>query len=450
MLLKYQTYLFKGGHSRSVRAKRNITLSFVIKLVSIGLNLVLVPMTIGFISPGQYGIWLTLSSFVGWFSVMDIGFGNGLRNRFAESMANGRPDEARAYVSTTYAILAALSLMMFFVFLALQPHLSWSRMLNAPAAQEQVLSRLAFFVAMFFCLQFALQPVNTMVVANQQSGKAAMFTLVGGIFSVLSVYIMTRMRTGGLMAIGIVLSAAPVLSLIVASAWFYRKEYRQFLPSLAFVRKSYVRGLTGVGLKFFIIQIAAVIFFQTDSFVIAHVFGPEEVTTFNVAYKLFSVVIMGFSLVVAPLWSAFTEAHTKGDMAWIRNVMGRLRRLWGLASLLVLAMVAVSPLIFRLWLGEAVSVPMGLSIMMGVYMVVYMWQTMHVYLLNGIGRIQLQVYLVLVCGTLNIPLSIFLGRIIGVSGVALSNTLLFLFMGWLFSVQVKKMFTGDAKGIWAK
>ena len=80
---------FTKGHERSIKAKKNIAASFVIKGLSIAISLVMVPMTIHYINPTQYGIWITLSSIIGWFSFFDIGFGNGLRNRFAESIAMG-------------------------------------------------------------------------------------------------------------------------------------------------------------------------------------------------------------------------------------------------------------------------------------------------------------------------------------------------------------------------
>ena len=59
--------LITKGHERSVKAKKNILASFVIKGGSIAVSLVSVPLTIHYVSPPQYGIWLTLSSMVGWF-----------------------------------------------------------------------------------------------------------------------------------------------------------------------------------------------------------------------------------------------------------------------------------------------------------------------------------------------------------------------------------------------
>ena len=55
------------GHKRSVKAKKNILASFMIKGGSIAISLILVPLTINYVNPTSYGIWLTLSSMVGWF-----------------------------------------------------------------------------------------------------------------------------------------------------------------------------------------------------------------------------------------------------------------------------------------------------------------------------------------------------------------------------------------------
>ena len=81
-------FLLKG-HERSVKAKKNILGSILIKGFSILISLIVVPLTINYINPSRYGIWLTLSSIVGWFSFFDIGLTQGLRNKFAEAKAKG-------------------------------------------------------------------------------------------------------------------------------------------------------------------------------------------------------------------------------------------------------------------------------------------------------------------------------------------------------------------------
>ena len=77
---------FTQGNQRSINAKKNILLLAIIKGCSIAVSLLLVPLTIHYVNPTRYGIWLTLSSIVGWFSFFDIGLGHGLRNKFAEAV----------------------------------------------------------------------------------------------------------------------------------------------------------------------------------------------------------------------------------------------------------------------------------------------------------------------------------------------------------------------------
>src|SRR6476646_9497261 len=113
--------LINRGHDRSVNIKKNIIGLFVIRGCSIAISFILVPLTIRYVNPTQYGIWLTLSSIVAWFSFFDIGFGNGLRNKFAEAIAKGDTELAKIYISTTYAILSIVISCILILFFCINP-----------------------------------------------------------------------------------------------------------------------------------------------------------------------------------------------------------------------------------------------------------------------------------------------------------------------------------------
>jgi len=55
---------FSEGHQRTIIAKRNIAATFLIKGASILISLLLVPLTIHYVNPTEFGIWLTMSSFL--------------------------------------------------------------------------------------------------------------------------------------------------------------------------------------------------------------------------------------------------------------------------------------------------------------------------------------------------------------------------------------------------
>ena len=81
---------FSKGHERTIRAKKNIVISFILRVISIGTSLLLVPLILAYLDQTRYGIWLTLASIVMWFNFFDVGLGHGLRNKLSEALAEGK------------------------------------------------------------------------------------------------------------------------------------------------------------------------------------------------------------------------------------------------------------------------------------------------------------------------------------------------------------------------
>lgn len=157
---------------------------------------------------------------------------------------------------------------------------------------------------------------------------------------------------------------------------------------------------------------------------------------------------MVFTIFITPFWSAYTDAYSRNDMDWIKKSLLKMRKLWALLILSTVLLFLASAYIFRWWIGDSVTVPISLSLALALYVIVYTWQTIHVFLLNGIGKIKLQLYFVVISALVNIPLAFFLGKRIGLAGVSLANTLLFIIMGIVFYIQVSKIINKKAKGIW--
>lgn len=441
---------FTQGDSRSIKAKRNILILSFVKGMSILISLVMLPLTLHYINPTRYGIWLTLTSIIGWFSFFDIGFGNGLRNKFAESVAKGDDEKARIYVSTTYAVLSIIIAIILLFFLLINPFLDWSKLLNAPADMNKELSSLVIIVFVFFCVTFILRLINTVLTANQQPAKASIFDLVSNLISLSLIFILTKTTSGNLIYLGTVFSISPVVVLGLSSIWFYSNQYKKYAPSLKYVKFHYARNLMTLGLKFFIIQIAAILLYQTNNIIIAQLFGPEQVTPFHVSYRYFGIITMASGIIMLPFWSAFTEAWTKHDTAWIKNTMKKLRSIWSLLIVVVIIMLVFSDFIFKLWIGDEVRVPIRISIVMAIYVIINTWNAIYSYFLNGVGKIKLQLYAGISAALLNIPFAIFLGKYLGIYGIILATSILALGSAIWSPMQYKKIIEGKAKGIWNK
>ena len=104
-----------SGDERTIKVKKNILASVLIKGVDFLVYLLLVPVTLGYLNQYEYGIWLTLSSILMWINSFDIGLGNGLRNKLSEALAQNDKKLCKSYVSTTLFMLCILMLILMII-----------------------------------------------------------------------------------------------------------------------------------------------------------------------------------------------------------------------------------------------------------------------------------------------------------------------------------------------
>ena len=79
--------------------------------------------------------------------------------------------------------------------------------------------------------------------------------------------------------------------------------------------------MMNLGVKFFFIQITTIVMFASGNFIITQLYGPAEVTPYNISYRLFAATVTVFTIIIAPFWSAYTEAITMKDFTWIKKVL---------------------------------------------------------------------------------------------------------------------------------
>lgn len=442
---------FLSGHERSVKAKKNIVASFFLKGISIVISLLLVPLTIDYLSPTKYGVWLTLTSVIGWFVFFDIGLGNGLRNKFAEAKALGNDVLARTYISTTYAIITIIAALLFVIFFAINQFLNWGEILNV-SSDIQEIENLVFIIYTVFCLQFIVKLINVVFIADQKPAISNAINTLGSLVSLLVVYVLIKTSQGSLLYLGASFSIINLIIPLVASIWVFNGTYKRYKPSLQFVDFSMSKELLGVGARFFITQIAAIVVTSTDNIIIAQLFGAEEVVVYNVSYKYFAVMSMGFTIVTSPYWSAFTEAYVKNDIAWIKQTIVKISKLWLVVLVAIILMLLFSTFIYHLWLGDRVIIPFQLSAVMAVWVVLGTSIMIFGNFLAGVNKIQLSLYHSIFVSIINIPLSIFFAKNLGMgsTGVILASVACIFPRAIFQPIQYWKIINGTAKGIWNK
>jgi len=439
-----------GSFRQSRQLTNNVLLSVFFRGTSAGISLLIVPLTLKYMSQEKYGIWLTLSSIVGWFSLFDIGFGSGLRNKLSEALARGDQERARIYVSTAYAVLSAIACVLCVVVVGVVPLCNWASLLNAPPELAGELGLLAIVVFLCFSVRFVTSLINVVLAADQRIWITQAIEASGNALTLVAIFVIIRATRDSLLTLGVSLSAISAFVPLVASLGFFSFRYRWLRPAIPFVRPQYFRELASLGGKFFCLQITFVLQFSVQNILISQLIGASEVTAYNIAFRYFGLVIMFYSTAMTPLWSAFTAAYARGDIAWIKSTVRRVVRMWYVVALGGVAMLLISPYVYQLWVGDSITVDYSLSLVVLLFVLLNTWNTVFTLFVNGIGKVRLQITFAAVAALMNIPLAYFLVHSFGMgsTGVVLATVVCMAPNAIVTPLQYRRIVQGKAQGIW--
>lgn len=439
-----------GGNKRSATIKKNILGSLFIKGVSILVSLALVPMTLGYVSSEIYGVWLTISSILHWLTYMDVGFTMGLKNRLAEALAKEDYERGKSLVSTTYFIMAIIFIPLAIIMMFVCPYLNWCSILNVDMTNQEVITKTIQILFVFVSLQMIVNVFVAVVSAYQKTALSSLFNVIGQTCSLVIIYFMTCFVEPSLFNLAFAYSMMPIVIVAISSVIYFMGSMKKVAPSIKYVDTKYIRDLWNLGAKFFIIQVQQIVLYQATNILISHISGPESVTQYNIAYKILNVVVMIYTIILNPLWPAYTDAYARNDYFWMNNIYKKMKKVFLLLALLITIITIVSPVLCRIWIGDKVEVPFFLTVSISIYTLIHCWDSLQVMLINGVGKVKLQTYVILVGLILHIPLSLLLGQYIGIYGVILSMCFINLIYASFFTTQINKILTQTDTGIWGK
>ena len=438
------------GDKRTVKAKKNIVASILIKGIDSLVYLLLVPVTLGYLNPYEYGIWLTLNSILMWINSFDIGLGNGLRNKLTEAIANNEIELGKSYVSTAFIMLSLIMSGVILIGSLFYPIINWYDILSTSPEQVPHLSQIVYFAFVIFCLNFIFKIIGNIYLAMQLPAINNLMVMSGHMLSLAIIYILTITTSGSLMYVAIVYSTSPLLIYLIAYPITFKKLYSFLAPSFRDFNTRYLKDLFNIGVQFFFLQLSGILLFAFANLLISHMFGPENVTPYNIAYRYFSLVPMAMNLVLAPMWSATTDAYTKGDIKWIKSSMKAIQRILIVATIGLSIMILISNYVYKIWVGDEVHISLSLSCLIGVYVGILIWSLSYSNFLNGLGKLRLQTINTVIVAICFLPICLVLGKNMGIIGVILGMCILNLSGLILNKIQFEKIISGKAKGIWSK
>lgn len=442
----------KGADSRSAKMYKNTIAMIGIRGLSMLISLISAPIMLHHVNRADYGVLLTLTSIVSWVGLMDVGLGNGLRNKLPEFLANKDFRSAKKVVSSCYATLAIYVGILITIFLLISPFVNWLGVLNSPTSDAEEIRNLANIVFVAFCIQFLLGLMNSILFAYQMPAFQSVFTFVGQVLSLVAlVFQIYVFDITSVFQIGAVNCLMTPFVLFLGSIWLYRTKLKEIAPSFGCVKFNSVGSILSLGMNFFVIQMITIVLFQANSIIIAKVVSPEAVVEYNLAFKYVSLLTMIFNIAITPVWSATTDAYVRKDFAWIKKTLLQSKKICLVTISIGLVMLAVSNYVYSLWLGKgAIDISYYTTGLILLYISFEMLYKVYGTIINGTGKVFAQIIITGIIAIIYIPMAIIGGKLFGLSGVLISNVIVFMLNYAWSKIQCTKILNETAYGFWNK
>jgi O-antigen/teichoic acid export membrane protein len=414
---------------RSAERYRRVIVSAVSsamsQVITTGVSFLMVPIALGYLGAERYGLWITLTSLLSMFGFADLGLGNGLLNAVGEAHGKDDQDLAGSYVSTGFYLLcgmaAALLLAGVGVILIWEPN--WMALLNIQSALAGAEAESTVSVLFLgFLLALPLSVAQRVRMGYQQVYINSVVAAVGSVLGLLGVILAVSLD-GGLPWIAGSVIAAPLIAQLSNTAFLLR-EKPWILPRWSLFRPDKAKVLLRIGLLFFVLQLAFAVGYTTDNLVIARIVGSEAVTSYAVPQKLFHLAPMVLGFVLTPLWPAYREASTRGDVSWIKGTLKRSLQIGFVVSApAAVALVALGRPLVTWWSDGVVLPSTALLIALGTLVAFNAFVAPTAMFLNGMNVVGFQVICAIAMAVLNLGFSILFVRMYGVVGVVYGSLL---------------------------
>lgn len=395
----------------------------IMKPISMLLSFVYTPMVLAYLGDEKYGVWAIILNIVTWINIFDIGIGNGLRNRLAETYTNQDYDNAKNYVSTAYAGTAILSLAFCIVFNLVWNIFELSSFFNLKVSGENVDIAILVSVA-FVCTNFTVSLSKTSAYAVQKSGAISVTSAFGQVIQIAILFVISKIFNQSLIAVAIMYGVANLLENFFLYLYI-TKDKKYLVPHLENVNLRYMKSMMTLGIGFFVMQICSIVLNTTDSLLISRLFGSADVTPYNLAFKVYNVFVQIQGIIIMPMWSAYTEAYTRHEFVWIKKTIRRINIITTGFTIGCLCLTFVFRPLMRVWLRNELDFSWNMILFVMLYTIFQMYANNYSALLCGVGYIKISVILCSISAIINIPLSIFLSTYcgMGIDGVVLGSTL---------------------------
>ncbi len=389
--------------------------------ITIGIQLVSLPLFLHYWDTSTYGIWLMLSAIPAYLSMADVGMVTAAGNKMTMAMGKGDIPEANRVFQSALMFMAIVcgSLAILTV-----PLILWAPLPGLQTFDQRV-ALSALCVGVLLALFGGLSEA-----AFKSTERYAMGTMLGN-FVRLGEWVgfmIGLVAVGSFAAVALCGLVVRLTGTLVGVVLTSQGKHGLHWGTQA-AEKAEISAMIKPAVSFMAFPLANALSFQGLTLLVGALFGPVAVALFNTYRTIARVAVQVTAIFSHALWPEFSRLFGQGASSAIDKLFRRTSLFSAIQALLLsLILYFISPWLLQVWTHGAIKFVPSLMLLMLLYAAVAgIWHIPRVLLMSTNQHVGLA-YWTLSAGMLSVGLAWVLSDLLHLNGVAVAMLISELFI----------------------
>lgn len=403
-------YCFSNNDDSSI-VKRNIVLSFLVKGLALALGFFSYKIYMNFFdNDSVLGVWLTVLSIMQMIITLDLGLGNGLKNKMVKALVDGDVQKQKQLISCTYISSFIITGIIIAVATPLIFTLDMNSFLGISSSVVDPLTlRIAVeLVACSIAIEFSLKNVTSLLQAKQKQAASSVFPLISTVLLMgFALVFRNKFFDPGkaLMAIAIAYVFTINLPLLIGTFPVFIKDYKGLAPSIKYFGKEGVRDVMSLGIGFFVIQLFLLVLNSTNTMLVSNIFGSDQAVIYADYEKPFNIIYSLFAIVTMPYWAMVAKEKVEGHSDRIMKNLKQVLLFFAVFAFLTVALGLLFQPFLDIWLTDKSPITSWPAVLtFALYILEMMLIAAFTAIANGLSIIKPQIILFAIAAVIKIGL----------------------------------------------
>lgn len=350
-----------------------------------------------YLTPDSYGIWASITSVAAIMMFGDFGITNALRNKLSLLIAqkDETDDLQREYFFTSFYFFLAFAIALSLAFILISSYLPVEKLYNTQnALLRQQGVEIFIYIQVTFLLGIPFSMATGLFFSYDESKYVAIFNMINSVLSLASVLLLSF-----IFHVNIIILAKTYFSLnlfisfISLCFFIQRRNWQKKLSVSIKELPKRIKELLKTGIMFLGVQLSTSYINNLPTIFIGAVVDLKTAASFNIAQKLYIMVVTIYQSIFNPIWSKLTILASKQSWVEFKNLHRKIIAItFCFLFLFTLAMTGMAEFIFRIVVGNQYEASLPIVFVLGISTIFYAMFEATSLFQNALGFLKLRLF----------------------------------------------------------